>query len=295
MSMYLHRIGATTPIARVTWQPEDAALYALALGAGVDQSQFTITAPPTTRQLVYPTFVLAGVLAVDSARWPDPALQTGDYRIGQLVLGEQGVRFNGSVPAAGDVQVSTTVEGIYDKGAGALVSLETRVTDARTRLSMFTATTGVFVIGGGGFGGSRGPSGPQTKVPTRTPNARSWFPTLDNQTLWYRYAGNDRNPIHVDAEMAREAGYRAPILMGQNTLGFACRAIVETVCGGDPTVLASISGRFAAAGYNGDMLGVELWTGDDVGVDPHGDAIVLFRVVNQHREVLVDRGFATVR
>lgn len=295
MTMHLERIGAKTPVARVTWQAEDAALYALALGAGVEQQQFTVTPPAITHQLVYPTFVCAGVLAVESAGWPDPALQTGSYRIGQLVLGEQGVVFHGPVPAAGDVQVVTTVAGIYDKGSGALVSLETSATDTRTRLTMFTATTGVFVIDGGGFGGSRGPSGPQIKLPARAPNGRTWFPTLANQTLWYRYAGNDRNPIHVDAEVARDAGYRAPILMGQNTLGFACRAIVDTVCGGDPSALGSISGRFASAGYNGDVLGVELWVGDDVGADPHGHEIVLFRVVNQHREVLVDRGFATIR
>ena len=94
---------------------------------------------------------------------------------------------------------------------------------------------------------------------------------------------------------ARDAGYREPILMGQNTLGFACRGIVETICGGDPLKVASISGRFSAAGYNGDVLGVETWAGDDVGVDALGDTIVLFRVVNQHGAVLVDRGFATVR
>jgi acyl dehydratase len=191
--------------------------------------------------------------------------------------------------------VVTTVAGIYDKGSGALVSLETVATDSRTRTAMFTATTGEFVMGHGGFGGARGPGGPQTKVPARTPNGRAWFPTLANQTLWYRYAGNDRNPMHVDAEVARDAGYRAPILMGQNTLGFACRALVETVCGGDPRSVASISGRFAAAGYNGDVLGVELWIGDDVGTDDYGHQVVLFRVVNQHREVLVDRGYATVR
>jgi acyl dehydratase len=295
MVMYLHRVGCRTTAAHVTWQPEDAALYALALGAGVDHPAFTVTAPATPAQSVYPTFVLAGVLAAESARWPDPALQTGDYRIGQLVLGEQGVRLHGSVPASGDVEVVTTVAGIYDKGAGALVSLETVAIDSRTRAPMFTATTGVFVIGGGGFGGDRGGAGPQTKIPNRAPNARLWFPTLANQTLWYRYAGHDRNPIHVDAEVAREAGYRAPILMGQNTLGFACRALVETVCGGDPHALASISGRFAAAGYNGDVLGVEIWMGDDIGADPDGAGIALFRVRNQHRDVLVDRGYATVR
>jgi acyl dehydratase len=244
---------------------------------------------------VYPTFVLAGVLAAESATWPDPALQTGDYRIGQLVLGEQGLRFHRPVPACGDVRVVTTVAAIYDKGSGALVVLETNATDNRTHLPLFSATTGVFVIGGGGFGGERGGGAAQTKVPARPPNTRAWFPTLPNQTLWYRYAGNDPNPIHVDPDVAHEAGYSAPILMGQNTLGFACRALVETACGGDPKALVSLSGRFAEAGYNGDTLGVEIWEGDDVGHDTHGDAIALFRVVNQRRAVLIGQGIATLR
>ncbi|HEV8296686.1 MAG TPA: MaoC/PaaZ C-terminal domain-containing protein, partial [Acidimicrobiales bacterium] len=243
--MHLHRVGASTTPRRLTWSPEDCALYALALGAGVEHERFTVDSHNGSGQLVYPTFVLAGVLAADSATWPDPALQTGDYHIGQLVLGEQALRFHRSIPAVGDVRVVTTVGAIYDKGSGALVVLESRVTDNRTQLPLFDATTGVFVIGGGGFGGERGGAGVQTKVPNRPASARVWLPTSANQTLWYRYAGNDRNPIHVDPEVAREAGYRAPILMGQNTLGFACRGLVETVCGGDPKGLASLSGRFA--------------------------------------------------
>ena len=59
--------------------------------------------------------------------------------------------------------------------------------------------------------------------------------------------------------------------------------------------LRSVAGRFAAAGYNGDALVTEMWHGPDVGCDGHGDAVVLFRVVNQHGDVLVDRGRATVR
>jgi len=293
--MHLHRIGATTGPTRVRWSAEECALYALALGAGVDQPTFTVAPPSGQGQDVYPTFVLAGVLAAESAGWPDPALQTGDYRISQLVLGEQGLRFHRPVPARGDVRVVTKVAAIYDKGSGALVVLETNATDNRTHLPLFSATTGVFIIGGGGFGGERGGAAAQTKVPVRSPNTQAWFPTLPNQTLWYRYAGKDRNPIHVDPDVAREAGYAAPILMGQNTLGFACRALVETVCGGDPKALVSLSGRFVDAGYNGDNLGVEIWAGDDVGHDAHGDAIALFRVVNQRRAVLVDRGIATLR
>ena len=77
--------------------------------------------------------------------------------------------------------------------------------------------------------------------------------------------GNDRNPIHADREVAWKAGYREPILMGQNTMGFACRALVHELGDGDPARLRSISGRFAAAGYNGDILVTEMWYGNDIG------------------------------
>ena len=110
------------------------------------------------------------------------------------------------------------------------------------------------------------------------------------QTLLYRYAGNDRNPLHSEPETAHKHGFREPILMGQNTLGYACRAVVHALADGDPPRVRSIAGRFAAAGYNGDTLVTEMWIGPDVGCDARGDAVVLFRVVNQNGDVLVDRG-----
>jgi acyl dehydratase len=292
MAMYLHRVGATTAPSRHTWTPAACALYALALGAGVDEVEFTVDG--AAEQQVYPTFVFAAVLAAEAAGWPDPALATGNYRIGQLVLGEQSLRLHGVVPTHGDVCATTTVAGIYDKGSGALVALETRAVDNRTQSVLFTATSGVFVIGEGGFGGDRGASGSNTKQPDRQPNVRLWYPTSPAQTLLYRYAGNDRNPIHSDVDTARAAGYREPILMGQNTLGFACRALVHSVAGGEAARLRSISGRFAEAGYNGDLLSIEIWVGDDIGVDDNGHAVALFRVLDQHRRVLIDRGRATL-
>ena len=75
---------------------------------------------------------------------------------------------------------------------------------------------------------------------------------------------------------------------------FACRALVHELCDGDPARLRSINGRFAAPGYNGDILVTEMWFGDDIGRDDRGDDVVLFRVLNQRREVLVDRGRATI-
>ena len=291
--MYLDRVGAESRPERHTWEPDECALYAVAVGAGTSDEAFVLDTFHGKDQLVYPTFVLAGVLARESSTWPDPGFMTGDYDWDDLVLGEQAITFHRSVPAIGDVTVVTRVGAIYDKGSGALVVLESAATDNTTRQPMFTASTGVFVVGQGSFGGERGPAAAErSSLPERAPDATIAAVTSPVQTLLYRYAGNDRNPLHSEPETAAKHGFREPILMGQNTLGFACRAIVHALACGEPARLRSISGRFAAAGYNGDTLVTEMWHGADVGCDGRGDAVVLFRVVNQNGDVLVDRGRA---
>jgi len=293
--MYLDRVGAESRPERHTWEPDACALYAIAVGAGTADEAFTLDTFHGKDQLVYPTFVLSGVLAAESMSWPDPGFQTGDYDPHELVLGEQGITFHAPIPARGDVNVITKVAAIYDKGSGALVVLESRARNNTTGQPMFTASTGIFVTGHGSFGGERGPANAaRTNPPDRRADASNWSETSRVQTLLYRYAGNDRNPIHVDRDTAWKAGYREPILMGQNTIGFACRAIINELGDGNPTRLRSISGRFAAAGYNGDILVTEMWRGGDLGRDERGDDVVLFRVLNQRREVLVDRGRATI-
>jgi acyl dehydratase len=296
MTMYLHRIGAASRPKRHTWEPAACGLYAVALGGGVDDGEFTLDTWDGRGQKVYPTFVLSGVLAAESMSWPDPGFQTGDYAPHELVLGEQGIVFHMPIPARGDVSVVTRVGAIYDKGSGALVVLESTATDNATRQPMFTASTGLFVTNHGSFGGERGPAhAERTTPPDRNPDTVHIAETSRAQTLLYRYAGNDRNPLHADREVAWKAGYREPILMGQNTLGFACRAIIDKLTDHDPTRLRSIGGRFAAAGYNGDVLITEMWHGADLGHDGRGDAVVLFRVRNQRNDVLIDRGRATIR
>src|SRR5512145_2269294 len=249
VAMYLHRIGAASISAPRRWRPRDCALYALGLGAGWDELAYVTEGPA---QLVYPTFVLSGVMAAEAESWPDPGFATGDYAPHEIVQGEQALELHAPILPEGDVLSRTRVAGIYDKGSGALVVLEVAAADHASGAPLFTATTSLFVRGHGGFGGERGPRGPAREAPARPPDLRVTHPTLAVQTLLWRHAGNDPNAIHVDPEVARRAGFRAPILSGLNTLGFACRALVHAVAGGRPERLRSLAGRFASPGYNGD-------------------------------------------
>lgn len=289
--MYLHRVGAQSEPARRTWRPRDCALYAVAVGAGFEAPEFV---RESAAQRVYPAFVLSGVMAAEAESWPDPGFATGDYAPHEIVQGEQALVIHAPVGPSGDVVSRTRVAGIYDKGSGALVVLEVTAADRASGAPLFTATTSLFVKGHGGFGGDRGPRAPRREPPARAADLRVTHATLPVQTLLWRHAGNDPNQIHLDPDLAARAGFRAPILSGLNTLGFACRALVHALAGGLPSRLRSLAARFASPGYNGDALTTEIWTGDDLGRDARGDRCARFRVVNQDGAVLIEQGLTTI-
>jgi acyl dehydratase len=285
MTMYLHRVGFESEPERFTWTPRDCSLYALAIGAGIDDVEFTTEGAAGTKQLVYPTFAFAVVAALADA-WPDPCFGTGDFALERAVLGEQALELHRPLAPAGDVDTTARVAGIYDKGSGALLVIEQRAVDRASGVPAFTSTVRMFVTGEGGFGGEREP-GPRREPPPDTPPDHAvQTPTSAVQTLLYRHGGNDANPLHLDPTFARRAGFDGPILTGQNVLGFAGRAFVHTVLGGDPARLASIEGRFSTPAYNGDTLRTEIW------LDPGPGGGAAFRVRNGAGTVVVDRGRA---
>ncbi len=290
--MHLDRVGFESEPKRITWAPNDCSLYALSLGAGWDELAFVTEEAIGHPQKVFPTFVLAGVMAEESASWTHPGFHTGDYEVHQIVHGEQRLELFAPVEPSGDVMVRTRVGGIYDKGSGALVELEVRADDRASGKPLFAAVTALFVRGEGGFGGEPAPERPPRVAPRRAPDFELSYPTLPVQTLLYRHGGHDPHPIHLDPEVARRGGMKAPILMGLNTLGFAGRALLHAVGGSDPDRLRSIEGRFAAPGYNGDTLTTQIWVGDDIAAQPGEAQVALYRVVSQEGTVLLDRGRA---
>jgi acyl dehydratase len=287
MTVDLDRIGAESAETERSWDAPACALYALALGAGFDQPAFV------AGREVYPTFVMS-LSAAEAATWPDAAFATGDFDLHRVVLGQQSLLLHAPVEPTGRVRMRTRVASILDKGSGALITLETIAVDAETDDDAFTSASSLFVIGEGGFGGDRGPASAPVVPPDRAPDAEVAVTTSPVQSLLYRHAGNDDNPVHVDPAFARAAGFDGPILTGQNTLGFACRAVVETVAGGDARRVRSIEGRFGKPAYNGDVLTTRIWTGRDAGTSDHEDTVT-FTVSTQRDEVVVDRGLAILR
>ncbi len=152
--------------------------------------------------------------------------------------------------------------GIYDKGKGAVIvneSVSTLVSDGDP---LFTTTMSVFIRGEGDFGGDRGPSGPKNVPPETDPDHSVSYTTRPDQALIYRLSG-DRNPLHADPTFAAMGGFDRPILHGLCTYGFTGRALLHSLCDGDPARFRSMEGRFSSPVFPGESLTIDMWaTGD---------------------------------
>jgi acyl dehydratase len=262
-------VGSEGGPAERSWTSKDCLLYALGVGAGVDELAFSTE----KNQQVLPTFaVIIGGGGV-------PFDKIGDFNPAMLVHGEQAIEVFGPIPPDGRVTSKGRIEAIWDKGKGAVVVLGSESRDAESGDLRFKTRMSLFIRGEGGFGGERGPSAVQ-EVPDRKPDVEVQYETSPDQALIYRLSG-DRNPLHSDPEFAKMAGFDRPILHGLCTYGFTGRALLNSLCDSDPARFRSMEGRFSKPVFPGDTLSVSMW------VDGRE---AIFQTRTQSGEVVLDQG-----
>ena len=283
MGAYDHLIGREFVSGTWSWDSDRALLYAVGVGAGLhdpqDELQFTTENTPGVPQQVIPTFLaLMGLKSdwVEQLGWTS----VGTSPVG-MVHGEQGVRLARPIPVSGTAHLSTVLRGVYDKGSGALVVKETRITLADTGEELGLSTMRLFAQGKGGFGGPRTPPGEQPWTrPEREPDAVVSLPVGLNQSLIYRLSG-DRHPHGTETTRARADGFERPIFYGLGTYGVACRALVKALCGGEASRFGHIDGRFSKPVFPGDRLDTLIW---------RTDAGAQFQMLANGERVVLDRG-----
>ena len=252
-----HRI----PSARDDYDPRDAIIYALGVGAGlspeIDELSFLYE-----RQLqVLPTMAL--VLGTPGF-WPmDPA--TGlDWL--NILHSELRLRLFSPLDIAGTLTGDTHVTSLADNGPGKAAMIRAVKQLKSLGGTLVAEATETWALrGAGGFGGARNlPGDPLPVVPDRAPDLVIALPTSPVQAAAYRLSG-DRNPLYIDPAYATRAGFERPILHGLSSLGVAARALIQTCCGGDASQLSAIAARFTAALFPGDTLRTEVWqTGNEL-------------------------------
>jgi acyl dehydratase len=249
-SVDLSVIGKKTEprVFEYTWK--DVVLYALGVGATAEELS-----------LIYEN--ASGGLKVLPSFCVVPALRAFPY-FGEdidwslMLHGEHTIRLARPIPPEAKLIQVGEITDIFDKGKGAVFQIQIKGKTEEGE-HLYDACWAIFYLGAGGFGGDPGPKTTPIIPPEGVkPDFSISCKTTENQAALYRLSG-DLNPLHIDPDAAKRGGFNRPILHGLCTYGFATRAIVSGLLGGDVARLKEFSARFSDIVYPGDMLTTEGW------------------------------------
>ncbi|MER5390427.1 MaoC/PaaZ C-terminal domain-containing protein [Saccharopolyspora sp. NPDC002686] len=226
----------------VDYTERDAILYALAVGAAAADLDLVFE----ERLRVLPTFALT------LAQWaPDALGERGAFDVRTAVHGAQRLEVLGPLPRSGSLTMKASVAEVWDKGSAALF-------EVAVESDCFAATWVLFAPGRGGFGGERGPAGPEP--PRTAPEHRLAVATSPNQAALYRLLG-DHHHMHIDPAAAEAAGQPKPFLHGLCSLAATTLAVAQRY-DAHPADLRRLTGRFAGPVFPGDEFSVGCWGSD---------------------------------
>ena len=282
-------VGARGDTRRASWTADDCLLYALGIGAGVEDpvaSELAFTTENTAGvdQAVFPTFAVMAGFTASGGRSAMSQAGTWDNRM--LVHGEQGVKLHRPLPTSGEVEMVDEITAILDKGKGAVIATKVSANLVADGEPLYEMTSSVFIVGEGGFGGDRGPTEKANVAPDRAPDHEVTYQTRPDQALLYRLCG-DRNPLHSDKQFSDVGGFPKPILHGLCTYGFTGRALLHTLCDSNPERFSGMDGRFTSPVMPGEALTVKMWKS--------GDGSAIFQTTGDDGRVVIDNGGVSYR
>jgi acyl dehydratase len=276
-------VGAVIPGAVAQWDEDAVIVYHLGVGAGVPPTdpgelQYTYESSPLK---VLPSF---GVIPVFQMLGGLVGLEGLTFNPMMLLHGEQDLVVHKPLPARAKVENTGRVSDVYDKGKGALVVVETETKDENGDL-LCTNRFSAFIRGEGGFGGESGPA-PGNEAPPRDPDVVAESPTLPQQALLYRLSG-DKNPLHVDPNMAALGGFDRPILHGLCSFGIVCKAAVDNALDGDVTKVGRYQARFSGVVFPGETIVTSMWR--------EGDKVLLSAATKERGTPVITNAALTIK
>lgn len=261
-------------ISRHDFTSRDTILYAL--GVGATELEFLYE----ERLVALPT--MAVVMAYPGYIWRRPELGVDWQRL--LHVG-QTIEIHRALPPQARLRGETRFEAVYDRGAGkgSLVRTVREIFEEDTGAHLATTVMTSLLRGDGGQGGSQGSPPPPHPIPDRDPDTIVPLETTISQAAIYRLSG-DENPLHIDPEVARAAGFDRPILHGLCTFGVLGRALLRELCNNDVTQVQRMDVRFSSPVYPGEKIVTEIWC------EGHGKAACRARVAGRNVTV-IDNGY----
>lgn len=263
---YFQLKNTVLPPTHQALQPDSCIVYALGVGAGIhsptslgDETKFIYeeklqVLPTQAAVMAYPGF------------WMRDEMYGLDWR--RIVNAELRLTLLGPLPFSGDLVGCTQVSGIHDKGPnrGAIVHTTRRISDsAGQELAVVEQLN--FCRGDGGYSGGDSSQSdelpyPIERPPQTNPASVAALQVGHQQAAIYRLTG-DRNPLHIDPEAAKAAGYPAPILHGAATAGMVCRVLANHQPERESSFLSGFQLRFTGILFPGEVMKVALWSFPD--------------------------------
>lgn len=201
----------------------------------------------------------------------------------RLVHGEEEHIFHAPIRAEDILAIESILESVEAKETGETFTIHTKLTNKEGKLAAELRSL-MFVRGTAS--GRR----PSDEAPERDIVFETVQKIDDDQTYRYADASGDHNPIHVDPEFARNAGLRGIIVHGMCTMAFASKAVLDALCGGDPSRLRRISVRFSKPVLPGQTLTTRGWQEEAL----DGAKIYGFETLNPDGVPVVRNGVAEI-
>jgi acyl dehydratase len=243
-------VGYETPPIEYDYTWHDTVLYALGVGASPEAELDYLYEGRGPK--VLPTFCTIPTFAAFDAL----VERLGCDRLGMVHHSQKIELFKTMQPEA-RLEVRGRIAALYDLKRVATSVFAIDAYDDAGDLIMRGELT-LVLRNDGGFGGERPPRTERVSPPERAPDFEMREHVPDSQALLYRLNG-DFNPLHADPEFAVQAGFNRPILHGLCTFGYAGRAVLRCVCGGDADAVAALQAQFSNPVYPGDTLIVRGW------------------------------------
>lgn len=217
-------------------------------------------------EIAPPSFPVTYELPFLETVWSDPELNGGEEEakknVLMLVHGDQKMIFAKPLTAGAEVAFAAEVSDIQDKGTGEVLALRSQsMVDGQI---ISESHWGLFVRG---IGSGKRPKKPEGKPSAPKPEETAAPDTVFSSTIdvaeditpRYAAASNDHNPIHLNEDVAKQAGLKGVVVHGLCTMSMAMQKIIDGPLGGDPERLKSLAVRFSAPVYPGDTLTLQCY------------------------------------
>jgi acyl dehydratase len=205
----------------------------------------------------------------------------------RLVHGEQDMEFINPMRPGDAITSVSKILSIDSRSTGETMVIEL---DARNQRAEPVQKILFTVFIRGGVKGAA-PAEPRPPEPERGEPSVVVSQKIDeDQTYRYAEASGDRNPIHVDANVAKMAGLPGIIIHGLCTMAFTSRVMIDKLCGGDPTRLKRLRVRFSKPVLPGQTITTKVWRDGEHA----GRLIYAYETYNPEGQAVIKGGIAEV-